>query len=39
MLQWHPRLTAVLVILVLVAVALAAGSLEFGDGWATNFNW
>jgi hypothetical protein len=39
MLQWHPRYTAMLVILVLVAIALAAGSVEFGDDWANNFNW
>lgn len=39
MLQWHPRMTAVLVVLVLVALAIVAGTLELDADWASNFNW
>jgi hypothetical protein len=37
MLQWHPRLAAVLVLVALIVLAIAAGSVDSGD--LTNFNW
>jgi hypothetical protein len=37
MLQWHPRLAAVLALVALIATAVAAGSLDLAD--LTNFNW
>lgn len=37
MLQWHPRLAAVLVVVALIAVALVAGAVDFAD--PANFNW
>jgi hypothetical protein len=37
MLQWHPRLAAVLVLVALIVLAISAGSVDSGD--LTNFNW
>jgi hypothetical protein len=37
MLQWHPRLAAVLAVVALVVVALVAGAVDFAD--LANFNW
>lgn len=38
MLEWRPRLTALLVVVVLVASVLVTGVIDFGDLFA-NWEW
>jgi hypothetical protein len=39
MLQWHPKLVALVAILILIAVVAAFGGFSFGGSESSGFSW